>query len=251
MCAEQIRRFPHFMGVEEENVILNIANLGEDFFLLHNLDVLYMNCTDLKLKSIEEKSLIMPVFLYLITHNEFYSAMSSYLRMHKSRSFRSLRAALDSAFTAYYLLKYPDKVKVYLSKLTEEDNPEWDKIFLNIKRTMKNNIEEFPLAKGLPEIHEFCSIYSHSDALGILHKYSIDEEKSRLEAKYFDYETSIEDYNKWFIYILYAFTEIYLIYWKEIFSKMAGDKLEVFESNIVGYIKIIEMLKAKYSFKEN
>lgn len=200
MCAEPIRGFTHFMGVEEENVIINIANLGGDFFLIHNLDNLYISCFNLK--PISEKSLKMPIFLYLITHNEFYCAMSSYLRMHKSKSFRSLRAAIDSTFTAYYLLKHPDKVEVYLSKIIGEKKPEWDKIFLNIKRTIKNDIKEFPLAEDLSEIHAFCSIYAHSDALGILHKYNIDEKRSRLEAKYFDYETNIEDYKKWFVHIV-------------------------------------------------
>ncbi len=179
----------------------------------------------------------MPIFLYLITHNEFYRAMSSYLRMHKSKSFRSLRAAIDSTFTAYYLLKHPDKVEVYLSKIIGEKKPEWDKIFLNIKRTIKNDIKEFPLAEGLSEIHGFCSIYAHSDALGILHKYNIDEKRSRLEAKYFDYETNIEDYKKWFVHIVYVFLKVFLIYWEEIFKKFAGDNLTTIEININEYIK--------------
>jgi hypothetical protein len=57
--------------------------------------------------------------------------MSSFLRLHKTQSFRCLRAALDSTFTAYYLLKNPDQTELYLNRT---ENPSaWEKIFRNIK----------------------------------------------------------------------------------------------------------------------
>ena len=207
MCALPIIGFTHFVGIEEENVLMSIANLGEDYFLIHNLDILYMSCCDLK---IDNENLKIPAFLYLITHSEFYFGMISFLRLHQSKAFCSLRTALDSAFTAYYLLKNPEKTSVYLSKINGAKNPEWNKIFRNIKNTIKNKIDYFPLAKGLPQIHEFCSIYAHSDALGILHRYNIDKEKSRLEAKYFDYEPTVEDYKKWLAYLLFSLSILYL-----------------------------------------
>ena len=168
MKTRTISDIIHFLGIEESNVLGNMANLGENYFLIHNLDRLYQSC--MNLPPIDDRKLKIPLFLYLIVHSEFYNAVAAYLRIHKSISFRCMRSALDCAFTSYYLLKKPDKLDVYLSKLDKNGNKElakaWNKIFLNIKRTIKDNIVEFPLAKGLPELHEFCSLYSHSDAVG-------------------------------------------------------------------------------------
>ncbi|HKZ56658.1 MAG TPA: hypothetical protein VJ024_03045, partial [Thermodesulfovibrionales bacterium] len=132
MCAEPIREFSHFIGIEEENVLKSIANLGDNFFLIHNLDIIFKN--SLGLEPLDDVNLKFPAFLYLIIHSEFYQAMASFLRMHHSKSFVSLRIALDCAFTAYYLIKHPDKTDIYLSKLNEEENPEWNRIFRNIKK---------------------------------------------------------------------------------------------------------------------
>lgn len=244
MCAEPIREFTHFVGIEEENVLTSIANLGEDFFLIHNLDVLYMSCFNLN--PIGNEIIKIPSFLYLITHSEFYFAMISFLRMHQSKSFISLRTAIDCTFTAYYLLKHPDKTDVYLSKLSKEENPEWNRIFFNIKRTIKENIKDFPLANGFSEIHEFCSIFAHSDALGILHRYNENKEKGLLEAKYFDYEAKIEDYNKWLAKLLFSFLKIYLIYWNEIFRNRARDKISEIEKRIKEYQDKLKIFNDKY-----
>lgn len=247
MNAKQINGFTHFAGIEEENVLINIANLGEDFFYIIHLDTLYMSCLN---SEIDKKNLELPVFLYLISHNEFYIGMISFLRMHKTQSFRCLRAALDSVFTAYYLLKYPDKISLYLNKIEVQKNKEWNKIFLNIKRTIKKDIDNFPLAGDLLEIHEFCSIYAHSDALGILHKYDLDKERSRLEAKYFDYETT-EDYKKWLAFLLFFFFKIFLIFWNEIFISMVGDKQEEIRNKIIEYKEKLQILMKKYPLEHH
>jgi hypothetical protein len=231
MCAEPIREFSHFIGIEEENVLKSIANLGDNFFLIHNLDIIFKN--SLGLEPLDDVNLKFPAFLYLIIHSEFYQAMASFLRMHHSKSFVSLRIALDCAFTSYYLIKHPDKTDIYLSKLNEEENPEWNRIFRNIKKTVKDHMDNFPLAKGLPEIHEFCSIYSHSDAIGILHRYRMNDAK--LEATYFDYEPKLDDYNKWLAQLLGTFFRIYLIFWQEIFTQKAGDKKGQIENSLREY----------------
>ena len=228
MCAEPIREFPHFIGIEEENVLKSILNLGEDFFLIHNLDKLFKN--SMEIEPLNDVTLKIPVFLYLIIHGEFYQGMASFLRMHHSKSFVSLRIALDCAFTAYYLMEHPDKTDIYLSKLNDDKNPEWNKIFFNIKRTIKEDIDNFPLAKGLPEIHELCSIYSHSDAVGLLHRYRMSE--SSLGATYFDYEPKIDDYNKWLAVLLKSFFMIYSLFWQEIFKQKAGDKTGQIENSL-------------------
>lgn len=231
-----------------DSLLGNIANLGEDYFLIHNLDILYQSCT--KLRPIDEARLKIPLFLYLIVHGELYNAVSSYLRIHKSISFRCMRSALDCAFTSYYLLKKPENTDIYLSKLYEdevkEDKKEWNRTFLNIKRTIKNDIKTFPLAKGLPEIHEFCSIYSHSDALGILHRYHVDREKSMLQAKYFDYEENYDDFHKWLGRVLVTFFNIFLIFWQEVFIHRAENQLHQIESNISEFQKRLKIYTEKY-----
>ncbi|MBI4681305.1 MAG: hypothetical protein HY753_08935 [Nitrospirae bacterium] len=204
----------------------------------------------MKLKPIDDPKLKIPLFLYLIVHGEFYNAASSFLRIHKSISFRCLRSALDCTFTSYYLIKKPDKIDIYLSKLSEdkESEKEWNKIFLNIKRTIKNDIENFPLAKGLPEVHEFCSIYSHSDALGILHRYQEDKESSMLLAKYFDYEKNHEDSQRWLGRILVIFFNIFLLYWQAVFINRAENNLRNIESKISEFRDRLKIYTEKYPF---
>jgi len=246
MSTQDIRDFIHFISIEEENVLKSILNLKDDFSLIYDLDILYTDC--LKLKPIGKKELKIPVFLYLNTHREFYLAMSYFLRLHYSKSFCNLRSALDSVFTAYYLIKNPSKIRVYTSKLKEEDNGEWNQIFRNIKATIKRDIKDFPKAEGLPEIHEFCSVFSHSDALGILHRYNEDKEKLMLEAKYFDYINSIKDYKKWLGYLLLGFFKIFLIFWEELFREMADERLNEIETEIHEYDKRIKIFVEKYFF---
>lgn len=250
MSTKPITDLIHFFGIEESNLLGNIANLGEDYFLIHNLDILYQSC--MRLQPIDERSLKIPLFLYLIVHGEFYNAVSSYLRIHKSISFRCMRSALDCSFTAYYLLKHPDKLDIYLSKLSEdkdkEIDKEWNKTFLNIKKTIKKDIENFPLAIGLPEIHEFCSTYSHSDALGILHRYHEDKESSMLQAKYFDYEKKHDDFHKWLSCIIVTYFNIWLLYWQEVFIHRAGNKLQDIEKIIVEFQKKLKSYTERYPF---
>ena len=244
---DTVRNITHFIGIEEEHLLSSIANLGDDFFLIHNLDEIYQIGSELS--PINKKGLKMPAFLYLITDSEFYLGMVSFLRLHTSKSFTSLRSALDCTFTAYYLLKYPDKVDIYLSKIKEEKNPEWNKIFLNIKRTVKKDIDNFPMAKGLPEIHEYCSMYAHSDALGILGRYQEDEEG--LNAKFFDYEASPDGHKKWLACLLTTFLRIYAIYWEEIFKHNAGEKMEEMKYKITEYQKKLEIFEDKYPLGES
>ena len=251
MCAEPISDFPHYIGVEETNLLKSMANLGEDFFLIHNLEMLFRNCTSLK--PIDDKSLKIPIFLYLVVTNEIYNVFASYLRLHKSLSFRCLRVAIDCTLTAYYLIKKPEKLDIYLCQLEEEvdkgKEKEWKKIFLNIKRTINGSIDDFPYAKGLIDIHEFCSIYSHSDALGVLHKYSEDKEKGVLEAKYFDYEKDFDDYNKWLANMLLSYFNIFIVFWNEMFKFRACDKAIAIEKNINEYRINLKVFSDKYPFE--
>ena len=141
-------------------------------------------------------------------------------------------------------MKYPDKTDVYLSKIKGENNPEWKKIFLYIKETIKKEIDNFPKAQGLPGIHEFCCMHAHSDALGILHRYKEDNEG--LNAKFFDYETNTDDYKKWLACLLNAFLKIYSIYWDEIFKYNAGNRMKEIEYTIREYQNKLQTFSEKY-----
>ncbi len=245
---ESIRDFAHFLGIEEENVVKNIANFGDDFFLALNLDILYRMC--LELGPIDKPELKIPTFLFLNSHREFYLGIASFFRLHQSKSFCSLRSALDSVFTASYLIKHSEKTQGYLSKLSGQEKKEWNRIFLNIKETIKKGAEFSLLEKSFTKIHEFCSVYSHSDALGIMQRYNVDKERLFLSADYFDYEDSVADYKKWFGCLLYGFSGIFLIFWNEIFKEKAGDKLETIEQRFFQFNEKLKLFMQKYPVKE-
>jgi len=247
MSAEQITGLIHFISIEEENLITSMANLKEDFFLISNLDSLFRDCS--KLKPLDDNNLKIPAFLYLITHNEFCISMTSLLRRHYSKSFLSLRLAIDSALTAYYLLKKPDKISIYLSGveniLSKEKNKEWYRIFFNTKRTIKQDIDNFPLAEKLIEAHEHCSLYAHSDPCGILHKYNLDKVNMKLEAKYFDYESNPGDDHRNLEFLLNEFFRILLIFWHEMFKKRADDKFAIINTQIDMFKKNMDIFVNK------
>jgi hypothetical protein len=79
---QTVRNINHFVGIEEENLLNSIENLSYDFFLIYNLDELYI--IGRHLNPINKESLKIPTFLYFITHSEFYTGMASFLRLHIS-----------------------------------------------------------------------------------------------------------------------------------------------------------------------
>lgn len=112
----------------------------------------------------------------------------------------------------------------------------------NYKKTIKNNISDYPLAKGLPEMHEHCSIHAHSDALSIMQRYHQDKEALRLECKYFDYEDDVLNNKQWLDFLLVGFFGIFLIFWEDVFKiKYDGDRIEI-NKRIDEYKKYIASL---------
>jgi hypothetical protein len=210
--------FEHYLAIEDDNLSKTVDILAPDYSLVLELDNLYNSCLSIKLPS--DSNIVIPAFLHLISHQEFYGGMAAFLRLHKTQSFRCLRAALDSTFTAYYLLRNPDKTEIYVDKSI---NPSaWENLFRNIKAIIKNNRNIFPLAVGLPQVHDLCSKFAHADPEGIFHKYSVDKEEKRLYAQYFDFERTSDDYKKWFAFLLFYFYKVFLIYWHEMLKNRAG-----------------------------
>ncbi len=241
---KEIKGFENFLEIEYENISENIKILGRDFQLILELDNLYSTCLNITLP--EDPDIMIPAFLYLISHQEFYNGMASFLRLHKNQSFRCLRAALDSTFTAYYLLKNPEEIKLYIDK--SRNSSSWENLFRNIKVTMKNNQKKFPLAVGLPQVHDLCSRYAHADPEGIFHKYFMDKEEKKLNVRYFDYEISANEYRKWFVFLLFYFYKIFLIYWHEMLKDRAGRMKKEIEYLIKAYKVKISQLKKQYAF---
>lgn len=237
-----IRSFEHFLEYEHENIRRNVAMLGDGCALIQDLDTIYGTCIAITLP--DDENLKIPAFLYLISHQEFYYGMASFLRLHKTQSFRSLRVALDSTFTAYYLLRNPEEIELYLSRSAR--SAEWEKIFRNIKLTIRNNSKQFPYAAGLLQVHDMCSKFSHADPAGILHKYFMDTERKILHVNYFDFENSTCDYGRWFSFFLFYFFRVFLVYWHEMLTKYAGPVKQDIVPLIKDYKAKIKALRETY-----
>lgn len=231
MDIKSLKGFEDYLRIEEENLFKSVALLGDDYQMVHDLDNLFEICLHIPLP--DDTNLTIPAFLYLISLEEFYCGTASFLRFHKTKAFRCLRAALDSSFTAYYLLKNPDATNVYVNKMN--DPLAWEKLFRNIKNTIKNRPRDFPLASGLPEVHDLCSKFAHADPEGILHKYFMDKKEQRLYAQFFDYEKTPADYRKWYGFLIFWFFKIFLIFWNEMLKKNAGGRKPHIEKLIKGF----------------
>jgi hypothetical protein len=242
MDIKPLRGFEHYLEIGDDHVDKHIVLLGENYQLIAELDDLFTNCLNIPLP--DDSNLAIPAFLNLISHQEFYAAMASFLRLHKTQSFRCLRAALDSTFTAYYLLKNPDQTGLYINR--SGDRTAWEKIFRTIKVTIKHNQKIYPLAAGLPGIYDLCSKFSHADPEGIFHKYFMDKKQSRLYVQYFDFERTSDDYRKWYIFLLFSFFKIFLIYWNEMLKSRAGKMKRDIDVLIRDYRSKINILRRKY-----
>ncbi len=245
MSPRVIRGFEHFLSIEDENAGKNITELNHDYALILDLDNIYCACVTITLP--DDESLMMPAFLNLISHQEFYNGMAAFLRLHKTQSFRSLRVALDSTFTAYYLLKNPDDIELYLNRNTHL--PQWERVFRNIKQTVRNNQKQFPYAAGLLQVHDLCSKFAHADPGGILHKYFMDREQKILHVNYFDSESSPFDYNKWFAFFLFYFFRVFLVYWNEMLKKNPGGMKREITNMIKEFKGNIRELRSMYPLR--
>jgi hypothetical protein len=245
MDIKSLEGFEHYLAVENDNLSNGTAILGNDYQLVFDLDNLFDVCLNITLP--ENSNFEISAFLYLITHQEFYCGTASFLRLHKTQSFRCLRAALDSTFTAYYLLKNPDKIETYLDK--SRNGASWDNVFRNIKPIIKNNRKIFPLAVGLTDIYDLCSKFSHADPEGILHKYFMNKEEKRLYAHYFDFEKTSTDYKKWFAFFSFYFFKIFLIYWHEMLKKEAGKRKKSIEYLIREFRLKVNDFRRRYALR--
>jgi len=245
MGMKLLEGFEDYLTVENGNLSKTLAILAEDYSLLLDLDNLYNSCLYITLPA--DSSIMIPAFLHLVTQQEFYAGMTSFLRLHKTQSFRCLRAAFDSTFTAYYLLKNPHKTETYVNK---NKNPAtWESLFRNMKAIIKNNPKVFPLAAGLPEIYDLCSKFAHADPEGIFHRYFISRHEKRLYAQYFDFEKTPDDYRRWFGFLLFYFFKVFLIYWHEMLKDRAGKSKKEMQHGISEYKIQINDFRKRYPLR--
>jgi hypothetical protein len=245
MGMKLLEGFEDYLEIENDNLSKTIAILGEDYPLLLDLDNLYNSCLHITLPA--ESNIMIPAFLHLITQQEFYTGMASFLKLHKTQSFRCLRAAFDSTFTAYYLLKNPDKTEIYVNKV--DDPATWDSLFRNMKAIVKNNSKVFSLAMGLPEIYDLCSKFAHADPEGIFHRYFMSRYEKRLYAQYFDFEKTPDDYRRWYAFFLFYFFKVFLIYWHEMLKNRAGKAKKEIQDMISRYKSNINNFRRRYPLR--
>lgn len=221
--AGNVKDFIEFLGAEESNQLKSCLHLREEVLLIGGLDILFRTIVDETYTDKEEHKIA--VILFLNVHREFYLSMVNFVRLHTNKAFCNLRSAIDSALTAYYLLKNKDNQEVYLfdrNEINKESRAkkEWSKAFRNIKATIKNNIEDYAMAEELVKAHEFCSRFAHADAFDILTRCFENPEMGYLRAMFFDYE-KIEEQKEKLINILSWFLEIINLFWNIIFKEIA------------------------------
>lgn len=212
--------FLEFLSTDEYNLLVNLTKFKREFSYFTKLDNIYQKHlkvgNKIKFNPNNEETVI--AYLYLYTHYHFYFTFSCYLRLHLAEAFISLRKAIDSALTAYYIIENPSSVYEYIKG---------NKKFENIKRTIqnikKNNSDKFPLSSTLIKLHEKCSEYGgHADFTSFTHRIEISKDELGKQRKAsFGYSTIFKnknDFTFYFLVLLKGFLEIFKIF-KIFFNK--------------------------------
>lgn len=176
-----------FIGFEQHNELVSVANLKGELGFLQELDEIYQETKDAFPANKNNDTHIMVGLMFLRAHSEFYVGMSQFLKSHLSKAFLSLRIAIDASFNAYYFTKHPEHAKDYM----DEKSPLQKKIFWNIKKYVDDRTKEFPLAQSLIKIHELSSNFAaHPSFESLVYKYqhivSNEQKREEIKLNYFD-----------------------------------------------------------------
>ena len=175
-----------FISFEHNNQLVSLANLKSEFGFLQELDEIYQETKNAF--SINENNNVQFLVgvMYLQAHGEFYVGMSQFFRSHLSKSFLSLRIAIDAAFNACYFIENPSHTEEFI----DEESPLQQKIFKRMKQHIKDDPQRYPLAQTLVPIHELASKYSaHSSVSSLAFKYrhvKDADQKEEIMLNYFD-----------------------------------------------------------------
>ncbi len=239
-----------FIGSENQNKLISVANLKGQLGYLQELDEIYQDLHHVFIVDSKNDMHYIVATLFLQAHNEYYIGMSQFLSSHLVKAFISLRIAIDAAFNAYYFTKHPEHVIEFMKR----DSGLHKKVFWRIKAYIKEAIKEYPLAKDLIGTHELMSnISAHSSFSSILfkHHHIKKENNSELLAlNYFDNIKPLELYLGYYFCLLMFFLRVFKLFYNCFYKKelkiiypKREDRIERFEKNITNKYK-------KYRIKE-
>ncbi len=208
-----------FIGFEQHNELVSIANLKGELGFLQELDEIYQETKDAFPANKNNNTHIMVALMLLRTHSEFYISMSQFLKSHLSKAFLSLRIAIDASFNAYYFTKHPEHAKDYINEKSQLQK----KIFWNIKKYVKDRPKDFPLAQGLIKIHELSSNFAaHPSFESLVYKYqhivSNEQKKEEIKLNYFD-GLDFADFMAYYFGLLKGYFMVFQLYYNCFYKK--------------------------------
>lgn len=208
-----------FMGFEQHNELVSIANLKGELGFLQELDEIYQETKDAFPANKNKDTHIMVGLMFLRAHSELYIGMSQFFKSHLSKAFLSLRIAIDASFNAYYFTKHSEHAKDYI----DEKSLLQKKIFWRIKDHISKNAKEFPLAQSLIKIHEIASNFSaHPSFSSLIYKYqhlvSAEPKKEEIKLNYFD-GLNFADFMAYYFILLKGYFMVFQLFYACFYKK--------------------------------
>lgn len=215
--------FLEYLGTEEQNLLTSFTNFRSEFDLFYDLDRIYQE--PLKRLVVTEKNSLIPQ-LYLFVHFHLYFSISCILRSHLSECLSSTRKAIDATLSAYKIILDPEIATKY-----ENRDKYFQYIKSNIQRENAEDSNKYPLAKNLVKIHDACSEFgSHADISSFFHRLERREvpgTNNDLQlVHYFQFPKNSEEYRFYYISILQAFYDMFLI-----FKLFLDENLKIIDPN--------------------
>lgn len=153
-----------FVGAENENFLVSLANNRDDLAIIARLQGLYVAA--MAHKTIHENDI--PIYqLLTFTHYHFLFSTSNLMKCHLSEAFTSLRVAIDAALIAAQIIHDRASQVAYAKR----EKP-FDKLARHYRNLIRDNK---PLPHGLiPQLlktHDVCSQFaSHADVDSFIHR---------------------------------------------------------------------------------
>jgi hypothetical protein len=231
-------KFLDYLGTEETNLLINVANHQEEFQTFNTLDRVFTWA--MENMSVPTES-VMIADLYLFAHTCLYTSISSILRCHEEDAFSSTRKAIEAALHAYRIRSKPESVKLYIEGAKE---------FEKIKQTLGQDRSTPPIVRRLMDIHGYCCKWaSHADARVILSRISVLDERTEID--YFDTWVTVEKYRFAFYSILRSFLTVFLVFHEILIGPLLKTKNEDWRSDVATLQEQIAEKICLYTPKES
>jgi hypothetical protein len=221
--------FVEYLGREEHNLLANFVKFKDEFEMFRTLDRIFQEPRHRLVLETKDRVVAQ---LFLFVHFCFYFSYSCMLRCHLSEAMSSIRKGIDATLSAYKIIKEPRSSKDYINE---------EKFFVFIKSNIKRNIDEFPLAVELCNIHESCSKFgSHADMSSFFHRLEIERPSEKdvdlLKVHYFQWPRNDDEFRYYQVYLLNSF---YLMF--KIFKVFLDRELRIIDPQWENAIKDIEL----------